>query len=44
MVCLQMARAYLTAADPVLKDRTWTTVMDHMGEIEDDSYRYFSPP
>jgi len=34
MVCLQMARAYLTAADPVMKDRTWTTVMDHMGEAK----------
>ena len=28
IVCLQMARAYLTAADPVMKDRTWQTVMD----------------
>src|SRR5476649_2742162 len=34
IVCLQMARAYLTAADPVMKDRTWQTVMDQVGEAK----------
>ncbi|HEY0255945.1 MAG TPA: hypothetical protein VGC39_00770 [Candidatus Methylacidiphilales bacterium] len=34
IVCLQMARAYLMAADPAMKDRTWTTVMDHVGNAK----------
>jgi integrase len=34
IVCLQMARAYLTAADPVMKVRTWQTVMDQVGEAK----------
>ena len=34
IICLQMARAYLTAADPAMKDRTWQTVMDQVGEAK----------
>ena len=29
-ICLQMARAYLSAADPVLNNRTWQAVMDQV--------------
>ena len=31
IVCLQMARAYLSAADPMMGKRTWQTVMDEAG-------------
>jgi len=37
MVCLHMARAYLTAADPTMKDRTWKTVMDQVCEAKQGS-------
>jgi len=30
LVCLQMARTYLTAADPMMSQRTWTMVMNQM--------------
>jgi integrase len=32
LVCLQVARAYLNAADPTIRTRTWQTVMETMGE------------
>jgi integrase len=34
LVCLQVARAYLTAADPVIRIRTWQSVMETMGETK----------
>ena len=34
LVCLQVARAYLNAADPLIRTRTWQTVMDTMGETK----------
>jgi integrase len=34
IICLQIARSYLTAADPVMKDRTWQMVMDQILEVK----------
>ena len=34
LICLQMARAYLTAADPMMVQRTWQTVMETMGQAK----------
>lgn len=36
IVCLQMARAYLTAADPAMGKRTWQFVMDEIGQSKRD--------
>jgi integrase len=37
LICLQMARAYLTAADPAIRKRTWTTVMETMRDTKKGS-------
>jgi integrase len=37
LVCLQVARAYLTAADPSIRTRTWLTVMKTMEETKKGS-------
>jgi len=37
MVCLQMARAYLTAADPMMGQRDWTMVMEQVGRSKKGS-------
>ncbi|MBK8001412.1 MAG: hypothetical protein IPK15_22585 [Verrucomicrobia bacterium] len=38
-VNLQIAKAYLTASDPAMKERTWLYVMEEMGKLKRDPPR-----